>query len=62
MRKLTPRLERLEDVSAPAIFSATIDPAADNAGAIAELIGFVNAANANAEVDTINLFAGRTGR
>ncbi len=54
------RLERLEDVSAPAVFTATIDPAADPAGAVAELVGFVNAANANAEPDTINLLPGKT--
>ena len=60
MTKPALRLERLEDVSAPAVFTAAIDPAADNAGAVAELVGFVTAANANAEPDTITLLPGRT--
>src|SRR5262245_66578848 len=54
------RLDRLEDISLPAILTATVDPNVDAAGAVAELVGFVNSANANTEADTINLLTGRT--
>lgn len=47
---------RLEDRLAPATFTATIDPAVNNAGAVTELIGFVNQANTSNEPDTIVLW------
>src|SRR4029079_7943763 len=59
MRKPTPvRLEPLEPVVAPAVFTATIDPAAANAGAVAEVVGLVAKANASPEADTVQLFPG----
>src|SRR5437868_8325087 len=60
MRKPSLRLEPLEPVVAPAVFTAAIDPAADNAGAVAEIVGFVNQANATPEADTIQLVPGAT--
>jgi predicted outer membrane repeat protein len=43
----------------PAIFTAVIDPAVDNAGAVAEIRGFFQVADTNAfPDDTINLFPG----
>jgi hypothetical protein len=59
VRRFTRGLElptRLEDRVAPAIFTATIDPAINNAGAVTELIGFVNQANTSNEPDTIVLW------
>src|SRR5690242_15314666 len=63
---MTPRSRRLlaellEDRATPATFNATVDPATNPAGAVAELVGFVNAANANgAGADVINLLPNRT--
>ncbi|QEL20027.1 beta strand repeat-containing protein [Limnoglobus roseus] len=51
-------LEQLDDRLAPAVFTATIDPGtfgANNAPAIAELLGFFATAATNNEPDTINL-------
>lgn len=59
VRRLSRGLERptpLEDRLAPATFTATIDPALNNAGATNELIGFVNQANTSNEPDTIVLW------
>jgi hypothetical protein len=47
---------QLEDRIAPATFTATIDPALNNAGAVTELISFVNQANTSNEPDTIVLW------
>jgi predicted outer membrane repeat protein len=54
-------LPLLEDRTAPAMFTAVVNPAVDPTGAIAEVVGFVNAANTNADPDdTIQLFPGGT--
>src|SRR5262245_47913651 len=58
--RFQPCLENLEDRLAPATFNLKINPALDNAGAVAELIGAINTANGNGQSNTINLFAGRT--
>src|SRR5437867_2142050 len=51
----------LEDRTAPAVFTATVDPATDPSGAVAEITGFFNSANTNLDsTDTINLFANGT--
>jgi hypothetical protein len=51
----------LEDRVVPATFTAVIDPATDDAGAVAELVNIFNQANADAgTTETINLFAGGT--
>jgi len=49
-------VERLDDRIAPAMLTATINPAVNNAGAVAELVGFINQANTNNQPDTISLF------
>ena len=61
-RLALPRIgfESLEDRTTPAIFTATIDPAADSSGANAQLIGLFNKAASNSQPDTINLFPGGT--
>ena len=61
-RPAFPRIgfESLEDRTTPAVFTATIDPAADSAGANAQLIGIFNKAASNSQPDTINLFPGGT--
>ena len=49
----------LEDRTAPAVFTATIDPAIDPTGAVAEIVGFFTKVNTNTDAqDTINLFSG----
>jgi predicted outer membrane repeat protein len=49
----------LEDRAVPATFTATINPAANNAGAVAELVSFFNQVNTNGDTnDTVNLFPG----
>lgn len=50
----------LEDRIAPAIFTATINPAVDNTNAVLELVGFVNKANTSNEPDTIVLWPNAT--
>ena len=57
-RLLAPAL--LEDRLAPATFTASINPALNNAGAVAELVGFVNKANVTNEPDTIVLWPNAT--
>jgi len=43
----------------PVVFTATINPATNMAGAVAEIVGFFNTANTNAsQVDTINVWPG----
>src|SRR5256885_895859 len=60
-KRLSARLfgpERLEDRCVPATFSATIDPATNPAGAVAELVQIFQNANADGGTsETINLFA-----
>ena len=47
----------LEDRTAPAVFTATLDPAVDPTGAVAEIVGFFAKVNTNGEAqDTIDLF------
>ncbi|OAI54825.1 hypothetical protein AYO44_03110 [Planctomycetaceae bacterium SCGC AG-212-F19] len=58
--RFRPRLECLEDRRVPAGYNLAINPAANNAVAVAELIAAINAANGSAQDDTINLFAGGT--
>ncbi len=53
-----PRLEALEDRSLPSTFTLMVNPAVDNAGAVAELKADIAAANANGQTNTLNLFAG----
>ena len=49
----------LEDRVVPASFTAVINPATNPSGAVAELVGIFNQANADAGTsETINLFAG----
>ena len=49
----------LEDRTAPAVFTATLDPAVDPTGAVAEIVGFFAKVNTNGEAqDTITLFSG----
>ncbi|HEY3789090.1 MAG TPA: hypothetical protein VGL71_09555, partial [Urbifossiella sp.] len=51
----------LEDRTTPATFNATINPATDPAGAVAELVTLFNDANADPGTsETINLYAGGT--
>jgi hypothetical protein len=54
------RAQAKASLAAPAAMAGaitlTIDPGADNAGAVAELISAINTANGDAAADTINLF------
>src|SRR6516162_5971800 len=50
------RFELLEDRVAPAVYTALINPATNNAGAVAELVGIFSKASTDGEADTINLF------
>jgi hypothetical protein len=51
-------LEILEDRFLLSSFTLMVNPAVDNAGAVAELKADLAAANANGQANTINLFAG----
>ena len=53
-----PRLECLESRTLPSTFTLMVNPAVDNAGAVAELKADVAAANADGQADTLNLFPG----
>ena len=49
----------LEDRAVPATFTATINPAANNPGAVAELVSIFTQVNTNGDTDdTVNLFPG----
>jgi hypothetical protein len=56
--RFRPCLEILEDRILLSTFTLMVNPAVDNAGAVAELKADLAAANANGQANTINLFAG----
>jgi hypothetical protein len=59
-QRFRPWVECLEGRLAPATFNLAIDPAVNQGGAISELIGDIITANANGQVNTLNLFPGAT--
>lgn len=59
-RSVRPAILMLEDRSVPATFTASIDPAVDNTGAVNQLVSFINKANATNEPDTIVLWPNAT--